>query len=477
MLHNQTANYVAREFEAPQSCLKFSRVLFLICPTGFYCREDRCQSFFSFELIPSMRAPMEECEAAAGLQDIGVQHLILDAPALGISGGRLLEAIRDFNPDLVILGVTFGSLVADAEWAIQIKKLLPQSPIGLRGAPAYTLARQILTQNMSVDFCVRGDYEISLTELCQHGLEDAAGISYRKADGSIEENRSRLVENLDHLPISDRSTLDLNRYKVRGLNQPQATIHVQRGCPFPCSYCLVHTVSGNTARHRSPESIAEEIRKLIKQNIRYYYFRAETFSLNRKWALAVAKTLQERCPGIRWVTTTRVECVDQELLYEFKKGGCYGISFGIDVASPQIGRQVNKAPKLEIAKRVMKECSRAGIISLGYFMIGFPWENRDTLLQTKNFVLNAKPDLITIHYAHPYPGTPYYDLVKQLNLNVCSLKAQAEPAFIPPQLKAGELQTFGKRLLLKHYSRPSVLLSIMRKIVPLKIESYKRLLE
>jgi hypothetical protein len=47
----------------------YRRVVFLVLPTGNDCREDRCQSAFEPELIPTMRPPMAECEAAGAVRD------------------------------------------------------------------------------------------------------------------------------------------------------------------------------------------------------------------------------------------------------------------------------------------------------------------------------------------------------------------------------------------------------------------------
>ena len=85
------------------SPLLFSRVLFALCPTGRYCREDRCQSYFDFELIPSMRAPLEECEGAAGVTKAGGFSNIIDAPAENLSDEQFFE--RVFR--LAILEETF----------------------------------------------------------------------------------------------------------------------------------------------------------------------------------------------------------------------------------------------------------------------------------------------------------------------------------------------------------------------------------
>ncbi|MCB0336054.1 MAG: hypothetical protein KDD62_07095, partial [Bdellovibrionales bacterium] len=132
----------------------FSRISIVIPPTGLYCREDRCQSFFHFRLVPSVRAPLEECEAAGALRAIGIPTQIIDAPTLQLSDDQARRAIKEFNPDLVVLVCTFGTLQADLRWARILKRELPSVLIGARGAPAYALGDQMLHEHPALDFCM-----------------------------------------------------------------------------------------------------------------------------------------------------------------------------------------------------------------------------------------------------------------------------------------------------------------------------------
>lgn len=288
-----------------------------------------------------MRPPLEECEGAAGVCKAGGTAAVIDAPAGGLSELEFFARILEFNPSLLVLGVTFGSLDDDLDWATRLVAKFPAVKIAIRGAPCYVWGKEILARAPAIEFCVRGDYELVFEQVCVRGAL-AEGLTQRAPDGSIVESPPPLSPSLDALPFQDRSSIDASRYKVRGSRYPQATIHVQRGCPFPCTFCLVHTVSGNRACHRSPESVVAEVQGLLRQGIRHFYLRAETFSLDRSWAIAVSLALAQHCPEARWVTATRVECVDDEVIKAMRAGGCYGISFGVDVASEEIGRRVKK---------------------------------------------------------------------------------------------------------------------------------------
>ena len=316
-----------------RASLTHRRVAFVLPPTGDYCREDRCQSSFHPELVPTRRPPMEECEAAGAVRVAGAEAFVLDAPALALDVEGTLARLASFDPDLVVVVATFGTLDEDLGFAKRLRERLPAAPIGVRGAPCYELADQILRQAPEVDFCVRGEYELVFDEIVRFGHLDAQGTVTRDGDRIVEARRGALAPDLDALPRPDRSSLDAGRYTVRWLGAPQATVRVQRGCPFPCSYCLVHSVSGNTARHRSPESVADEIASVRAGGTRYFYLRAETFTLDRDWACAVSDAIAARCPDVRWVTTTRADCVDDRTVAAMRRAGCYGISFGIDAGS------------------------------------------------------------------------------------------------------------------------------------------------
>ena len=451
----------------------FKRVLFALCPTGKFCREDRCQSYFEFELIPSMRAPLEECQGAAGAVQAGAEALIIDAPAENLSEAEFINRVAAFDPDLISLSITFGSLEQDLVCASKLRHKFPDAKIALRGAPCYVWQKELLTQHPDIDLCVRGDYEIAFHDLTANGLK-AAGVTFRSATGSIIENPPPLAANLDTLPFPNRSSIKQELYTVRGSKHPQATIHVQRGCPFPCTFCLVHTVSGNKARHRSADSIVSEIQEMTRAGIKHFYLRAETFTLDRAWAITVCEAIAEKCPHVQWVTATRIECVDEKVIAAMKRAGCYGISFGVDVASEKIGKLVKKMPRPAEAKNAMRLCDKYKIISLAYIMIGFVWDTKETIREAERFIRAIRADLLTVHFAHPYPGTEYYKLIQESGVKITSLLAQSSPAFSLPQLSTKILRSLARRIIIRHYLRPSVVFSILSKLLFPKVSALKQ---
>lgn len=440
-----------------------ARIAFLIPPTGLFCREDRCQSRFRFELIPTQRAPLEECEAAGAIRAAGGEPFVIDAPAEGLADEAVVRRIATLRPDLVVLVVSFGSLPFDLGWAKRLREAFPDLKLAARGAPVLVHAESILEQAPDLDFCVEGEYELVFGALVREAPARVPGVVCRGERGVVRVGPAPIATDLDALPLPVRDVVDGGRYRVRGLGSKQATVRVQRGCPFPCSYCLVGRVSGSQARHRSPQSVAREVAQLCREGTRHFYLRADTFSLDRSWALETSRAIAREAPAARWVTTTRVECVDDELVAEMAAGGCYGISFGIDVGSRAIGERVGKRPDRVRAERAMRACDRAGVVSLGYFMIGFLWESAATLAETAAFARAVRPDLLTVHFAHPYPGTRYHDEVRAAGIRLESVEAQATPAFSTEALSRAQLEDAARRMLVRHYRDPRVLASLARK--------------
>lgn len=391
---------VSANVDAAPDARPLRRIALVLPPTGRYCREDRCQSYFAPDLLPSMRPPLEEVEASAGIRTNGGLPWLLDAPAEDLEPSAALDQIAAFDPDAVVLTATFGSLIDDVAFAEQLRQRLPAIPIGLRGGPVYALGAELLKRHAVLSFLIHGEPELTFGALCHQGLT-GPGVIRRSGKNAPPP----VASDLNTLPWADRSVLAPSLYRVRGTSRAQATIHVQRGCPFPCSYCLVSVVSGKKARHRDPSDVAREMRALQADGFSSFYLRADTLTLDQAWARELADAIATGAPGVTWISTTRVELADAETLRRLARSGCYGLSFGVETGSEAIGARIHKPPDLSAATAAFRRCDEVGISSLMYVMLGFYWETRATLEETGRFITSARPDLLTMYWAHPYPGT------------------------------------------------------------------------
>lgn len=58
---------------------------------------------------------------------------------------------------------------------------------------------------------------------------------------------------------------------------------------------------------------------------------------------------------------TRVNLVDKELLQHMKRAGCYAVAYGIESASPDIIKVINKGITLEQAEEAVRISQAVGL--------------------------------------------------------------------------------------------------------------------
>lgn len=71
-------------------------------------------------------------------------------------------------------------------------------------------------------------------------------------------------------------------------------------------------------------------------------FSHDAFTVNRKRVLALCERLLEENMNITWKCTTRVNCVDEELLLKMKQAGLIGIELGVESGSERMQQLIQK---------------------------------------------------------------------------------------------------------------------------------------
>lgn len=138
--------------------------------------------------------------------------------------------------------------------------------------------------------------------------------------------------------------------------------------------------------------------------------------ITKNWVIDLCKLIIDSKYKIQWVCNSRVDTIDAERLKYMKKAGCWGISFGIESANEDILIKMKKHIKPEQAISAVKLCREFGIKSLLYFVIGMPWDTKDTILESIKFAKELKGDFTEFHIAIPFPGTELHKIVKQNSL-------------------------------------------------------------
>jgi anaerobic magnesium-protoporphyrin IX monomethyl ester cyclase len=188
-----------------------------------------------------------------------------------------------------------------------------------------------------------------------------------------------------------------------------------RGCPYQCSYCF-HGLWGNRFRARSASNVVMEMRALReKYGITGIFFMDDTFVLDRKRLLAICDQLIRQDLGIIWVASGRVNLMDEQMLSRMRAAGCRAVIYGIESGSQVILNEMRKGVQVAQARQAILDTWRAGILPVGYLMIGMPSETRETVTETVRFC--HETGLVSqFSFATPFPGTELYAQALELGV-------------------------------------------------------------
>lgn len=443
------------------------KVLLINPPTGIYDRADRCQAPIEEEGIEMIRPPMDLAYMAVMIEKAKQTAIIRDYPAEKKGLAEFKKELKKIKPDILVLSVTTPTLDLDLNCCRLAKKIDPKIITIAKGAHFYEFDKEVLTNFKDLDIVIRGEVELTIDEIVKgKSLNDIKGISYRK-EGRIISNKERpFLDNLDSLPFPARHLLNNQLYVFPDTNLPYALILSGRGCPGSCIFCLVGKVSGKKLRTRSVKNILEEVNDCIKKySIRTFFFRADTFTWNKPWVMKFCHKLIKKRLRIRWGTNSRVDTIDEEMIRLMKRSGCDIVGLGIESGNQEILNKMKKGITLDQSRKATKLCHQYGIKTLLFFILGLPWDTKQTIEDTINFAKELPGTFYNFGVAYPFPGTEFAKISQTNHLiTKHSLYGYnyAKPAVRTLSLSNKDLAFYRKKALKSIYFRPSYVWRVLR---------------
>jgi anaerobic magnesium-protoporphyrin IX monomethyl ester cyclase len=414
---------------------------------------------------------------AAVLEKVGYPVTLLDANATGLKPEDIPgEAV---GADVIGLTAMTPTITTAIRIASLIKKDTPGVKIIMGGAHATMLPEETLVSAPDIDVIVRGEGDETIVELARalegnQPLESVAGITYR-AGGQLKTTADRpCVSDIDALPFPAHHLLPWEHYRPHpphGMFMPFAAMVTSRGCPYRCAYCS-KPVFGSRFHAQSPERVVAELDYLQKKcGAREIAFYDDSFTLDKKRIHAIADKIISAKIKIAWTCETRVNLVDKELLRHMKEAGCYAVAYGIESASPEIIRVLQKDTTAAQVEEAVRESREAGLQVIGYFMLGSPGETPETIRQTIEFAKKLKVDFAQFSVTTPFPGTALYDIYMQNRKEPVSWDAfvyagtdnPTTPVFESDRLTSNDLKAWLTRAYRSFYLRPAYLWQRLRR--------------
>jgi radical SAM superfamily enzyme YgiQ (UPF0313 family) len=405
---------------------------------------------------------------ASCLEERGAEVMIIDANIIRMGNDAVAEKLASFSPDIIGIQLNIVTAKAGMELCGILKKRF-NVPIIYGGPFASSNYAKLLSTG--ADAVVIGEGEHTFTELCSgKDWRKIDGMYFRKSDKVVMTKHRALIESLDELPLPAFHLLpDLSLYRSRSRKSPMAPIFTSRGCPFQCTYCNSN-IFGKRFRARSPENVMKEIDILVaKYGVRQLDILDDNFTLDIERAEKILDMIIERDYGlaINMQNGLRADKLTPRLIMKMKKAGVYKVGIGIETGNRDVLLSIKKGLNLDSVGRSLRWFRQAGIVTIGFFMLGFPSDTPKTMKDTIDFAIMSNPDIANFSVVIPLPGTELFEQVREkgwlsgeLNEGVSGGFYSADFHYETPMLKRETIRLFQRVAYKKFNFRPSKIVSI-----------------
>jgi anaerobic magnesium-protoporphyrin IX monomethyl ester cyclase len=419
-------------------------------------------------LKESVHTPPEGlCYLAACLRMKGVRVAIVDAVSQGLNALAAARAVLAYEPRIVGLGLMTISANAAGRIADAIKAVRSECAVVAGGPHVTIMSEETLKRFASIDFAVIGEGETTMTELTlallngKNGLDDIAGIAFRREAGIVRTKARPFIEDLDSLPLPAWDLLPdlVSTYKqsvARSHTAASIGMVTSRGCNGKCNFCA-RPVHGNRLRAFSAGRVLEMFDVLCRDHgIRGFVINDDTFVVFKKRLRDICNELAGRPTRPLWSCFARVDQVDRETLTLMYAAGCRTVSFGIESGSQRMLDAMNKEITIAQSEKAVREAHRAGLFINGYFVIGFPGETAESIDETMRFAESLPLDNAFYAYATPHPGTKFYDMIRSARDIDWDRFDQWQLTYVPDGMTEEELSDRIARATKSFYMRPGI---------------------
>lgn len=402
---------------------------------------------------------------------------VLDTTLTDGSPARLAEQVRDFAADLICVTV-YTHYLAYARLLLDRVKQLSPDIIRICGGPHVSVRPGRLVGDGLSEYCIAGEGEHALIELVTTLKKRWAAHAIRnlvcRHNGMVRVNPPRpLLSDLDELPYPDIGQIQDNISRYRGQilayrQRPFLAINTARGCRNCCRFCSSVWSPGVIRTHSAEYVLGMVAEARRRYGVREVYFADASFTVCRERVLKICAGLRRMNAGVVWTADCNIDELDAELLGTMKAAGCWMITSGLESGNDRILRSLNKNITVREITATAALVRKAGIWLRGYFMIGLPEDDANTIRET--IALAGRLQLLGANFTAfvPVPGS---NIFEHLYGPHCE-QSPGDPSnfpdgdsldrYAPPKITVPELIRLHRRAYLTFYLDPRFLVRFAR---------------
>ena len=350
-----------------------------------------------------------------------VEIQILDCQAEEIDWEGVKARIEEWNPNIVAPS-TLSTCNADLSLRVATiaKRVSPDINTVLGGLHFSALAEDVLHQHPQIDFIVRGEGEVTLTELVscldENEVPDSVhGLAFRKdGDVAVTPNRPQ-IQDLDSLPFPGYHFVAEHMSKYRfpaAKDLPYALVEGSRGCEHVCSFCTQWRYWGRW-RRKSPQRVAAEFELLYREFGSRFLWLTDDYVRLDAWMETLCDELKARemTEDLMWFFQSRADEIvsGKALLPKLRETGLQWIMTGLETHDPKLLEHYQKGVDVATGKEAIALLKENDILAQTTAIIGDRFESFESLEAFREWIDEVDPDIAVFMTMTPFPGTPMYE--------------------------------------------------------------------
>lgn len=221
------------------------------------------------------------------------------------------------------------------------------------------------------------------------------------------------AQDLKNLPNLEKAPLPVISPKtMKHFARPTfGTVDTSRGCPFSCSFCTIINVQGRTMRERSPEEIAELLRRnYLEHGIDFYFFTDDNFARKKRWREtfeAIIRLRQEERLPITFTMQVDLAKKPKDFVRLAAEAGCSQVFIGMESVNPENLKAEGKGQnKVEEYVDIIREWHEAGVVVHVGYIIGLPFDTKEQIARDIQYLMDViQPDIASFFMLTPLPGS------------------------------------------------------------------------
>lgn len=400
---------------------------------------------------------------AGELEKHGFEVEVYDAMSTFDTLDQIRARLQSRKPDFVGVTAITATILAALDVVTAAKQICPGVVTFLGGVHPTFCHEEILKDHHDVvDFCVRGEGEITTPEIIEAirsggDLSKVAGTAFWR-DGAVCRTAERpFVEDLDTLSPAWH-LVNWRNYPLYFIeNSTVAIVSSSRGCTHSCVFCSQHKFWHGSYRDRNPHLFVAEIEHLAKTYGINVFFIADEYPTHsrKRWETILALLIEKKL-GVHILLETCAQDIlrDRDILPRYRQAGILFIYVGVEATNNMTLDAFRKEARFEESKEALLLIREAGMIVESSLILGTPGETPETIEETLRLAKEYDSDFMHFLLLAPWPYADMYEELKPyIEVWDYSKYNLVEPVIKPRAMTRDELMAAVLKCYREYYMR------------------------